>query len=193
MTWNFEFVRNLRHEQEREKRGENMSKLLFEDALAKGPGRHDRFRVAQIIVGLSAGVFLILGLICLLLREHIASWLTSWAVALIMGYLCVRSGSQRLQYLRIYEDRICYKRMFEKSRELHLLPTQYRIKLRYAPPRSGYSITLVFEDLQGKKLLTYHTVSLWPSRFQGEKQPWEIKLFAIGCTVIDDQEVIKNL
>jgi len=110
-----------------------------------------------------------------------------------VAYLSLRSGGQRRQYLRIYEDRICYKRTLEKSGELHLLPTQYQIKLRYAPPRSGYSITLVFEDLQSKKLLTYHAVSLWPSRFQGEKQLWEIKLFAIGCTVIDDQEVIKNL
>jgi len=170
-----------------------MSKLLFEDALAKGPGYHDRFRVVQIILGIFACMFWALGLACLLLSEPTVSWLTSWAVALVVAYLSLRSGGQRRQYLRIYEDRICYKRTLEKSGELHLLPTQYQIKLRYAPPRSGYSITLVFEDLQSKKLLTYHAVSLWPSRFQGEKQLWEIKLFAIGCTVIDDQEVIKNL
>lgn len=169
-----------------------MGRLLFKE----NPGEsHDYVRAnktARVLFAVLTTVFLALGCICLCLEQPIASTFP-FGAAIWSGFCVIKTVLQGQQRLRVFEDRICYKNTYQRREKDVCLPaSQYAIELKRAVPNSGYTVQFVFKKPNGKRLFVYRAVSLVPSRFQEERQPWEVDLFAIGCAVTDPQEVLKN-
>ena len=59
-------------------------------------------------------------------------------------------------------------------------------------PKSGYTIKFIFRKLNNEIIFTYKAVSIIPSMYQAQKYQWEVDLFAIGCDITNDHEIIKN-
>lgn len=166
------------------------SSLLFAEAPEKSEAYMRDHKTKCVTAAVLTAVFLILGLVCLFMKF--------WAVALVplmfailLGMLWVKSVLQKKQYLYVYEDKIRYKTAF-KEKQIFIAPSEYGIELRHTVPRSGYTVKFIFIKPSGEKILTYKAVSLVPSLFQAEKHPWEKELFAVGCEIIDRQEIIIN-
>lgn len=169
-----------------------MSKLLFEETPRKSNEYMRNNKATKIMLALMTTVFLLIGLICLFLKLYLVS-VFPFIFAIWLSFNLMKAFLQEKQHLYIYEDKICYKNTCQrKAKEICVSPYQYTIQLKHATPKSGYTVKFIFRKTDGENLFTYKAVSIIPSMFQAEKQQWEIDLFAIGCTVVDLQEVIKN-
>ena len=145
----------------------------------------------KIILSLSALVFAALAVLCLALREYFVFFIP---LAFFICLLCclLVSVLQSKQYLKVFEDKICYKTTYRKEKEINILPSEYKIELKHATPKSGYTFKMIFRKVNGEKILAYKPVSLVPSLFQSKRNQWEMELYNIGCDILDSEEVIKN-
>ena len=169
-----------------------MSRLLFEEVPRKSKEYMRHHKTEKIILIISASFFSLIGIICLFSQQYLVAAIP-FVFAFLLVFCLIKALLREKQYLRIFDDKICYKRTCQrKEKKIHIFPSQYTIELRPATPKSGYTVKFTFKNDDGEKLFAYKSVSLVPSAFQAEKQKWEIDLFAIGCVVLDPQEVIKN-
>lgn len=169
-----------------------MSKLFFEESPQKSNEYMRDNKATKIMLAVMTIVFLLLGLICLFLKLYLVSAFP-FIFAIWLSFYVMKAFLQEKQYLYIFEDKICYKNTYQrKAREVCISPSQYTIELKHATPKSGYTVKFIFKNGDGQKLFGYKAVSLVPSSFQAEKHQWEDDLFAIGCVILDPQEVIKN-
>lgn len=169
-----------------------MSKLLFEEIPNKSKVYMRSHRNEKIVLTVITAVFVLLGVLCLFLKEYFVA-IIPFVFALWLSFYLIKALLQEKQYLRIFDDKICYKKTYQsKEKEIQICPSQYMIELKYATPKSGYTIKFIFKNGEGKKLFAYKAVSLMPTHFQTQSDQWEDDLFAIGCVILDPQEVIKN-
>ncbi len=122
-------------------------------------------------------------------------FLSAWTIYATITALC-----SRRQYIRIYSDRIVYRKQFQKTEGvLHLRPQDYTIRL-YGTMYSlrGYSypyrnsIEFVFLDADGNTLLSYISPTLYASRKSSPRYKWEDDLLSLGCEIIDYEKIIQN-
>ena len=181
-----------------------MSKLLFEESPEKNEAFLHLRKIDKRMVFIMACLFtlsMLAGIVGAYIELLAYGQLLVWIIlsVVLLGLIAwiwvgwaIMCAQEKIG-LRIYDDKICYKKVFQKEyTQIDLSPSQYMIRLRTAPYRSGYSIYLVFLNLEGKQLLTYKAVSLFPSPYQEPRQQWETDIFNIGCEIIDNGEVIKN-
>ena len=181
-----------------------MSKLLFEEAPEKNewylnylkPRKRMLF-VMACIFSLVTTMAMIAGFIDMYASGMLLGMVIPTVMVLIFNFclwwVWIKTAAIGKVGLRIYDDKICYKKIFQKEyTEISLSPCQYRIRLHHVIPRHGYSVCFEFLDLEGKRFLTYKAASLFPTPYQEPRQQWETDIFNIGCEIIDDGEVIKN-
>ena len=169
-----------------------MSKLLFEEIPNKSKAYMRAHRNEKIVLTVITAVFVLLGMLCLFLKEYFVA-IIPFVFALWLSFYLIKALLQEKQYLRIFDDKICYKKTYQsKEKEIQICPSQYMIELKYATPKSGYTIKFIFKNGEGENLFAYKAVSLMPTPFQTETDQWEDDLFAIGCVILDPREVIKN-
>lgn len=169
---------------------EKKSALLFTEAPEKSEAYVRNHKTEVIMLTVTTAIFLTLGLGCLMMNLWLVS-LVPFAFTVWLGICFILAFLRKKRCLYIYEDKICYKTAF-KEQQICITPSEYSIELLHAMPRSGYTVKFIFRKPNGEKILTYKAVSLVPSPFQAEKKTWEKDLFAIGCGIINDLEVIKN-
>ena len=182
-----------------------MSKLLFEEAPEKNewylnhylnPRKRILF-VTACIFSLVTTMASIVGFVDMY-AEGVLLGCVILAVMMLIFNFCVwwvwiKITALGKVGLHIYDDKIRYKKVFQKEyTEISLSPLQYQIRLHDVLPRKGYSVCFEFLDLEGNRFLTYNAVSMFPSPYQEPRQQWEIDIFAIGCEIIDNGDVIKN-
>ena len=167
-----------------------MNKLLFEEIPNKSKAYMRSNRTAKTVLTVITAIFALLGALCLFLKEYFVA-IIPFVFVFWLGFYLIKTILQEKQYLYIFDDKICYKRTYQRK-EIQIYPSQYLIELKHAAPKSGYTIKFIFKSGAGKKLFVYKAVSLVPSPFQTEKNQWEEDLFAIGCVILDPQEVIIN-
>lgn len=168
-----------------------MSKLLFEEVPQKMGDYIKRYKSLAIMLLIFASIFFLIGLICLLIEAIVS--IIPFVFAILMSILLLKTVLQNKQYLYIYDDKICYKKTFQKSaKEILITPSEYKIELKEAMPKSGYTIKFIFRKLNNEIIFTYKAVSIIPSMYQAQKYQWEVDLFAIGCDITNDHEIIKN-
>lgn len=169
-----------------------MSKLLFEEVPRTSKEYVRSNKTEKTILAVMATVLFLLGFICLFLKLYLVA-VFLFVFAIWLSFYVVKAFLQANQHLRVFDDKICYKNTYQrKTSKICFAPSQYKIELRQAAAKSGYTVKLIFWSLDNEKLFTYKAVSIVPSSFQAPKKQWEIDLFAVGCEVIDRQEVIKN-
>lgn len=168
-----------------------MSKLIFEEIPNKSKAYMRTHRTEKIVITVTIAVFALLGVLCLILKEYLVA-IIPFVFALWSSFYLIKALLQEKQYLRIFDDKICYKKAYQRKKEIQICPSQYLLELKYAAPKSGYTIKFIFKSVAGKKLFVYKAVSLVPAPFQAEKHQWEYDLYTIGCVILDSQEVIKN-
>ena len=104
----------------------------------------------------------------------------------------------RRQFLRIYRDRIVYRKPFQKTEQVfYLHPDRYKIKLHRAGViwgiyPSNFVTELIFLDENGKKLFSYKAPTFHGSPYQSPRRKCEDELLSLGCEIIDPEEVIVN-
>ncbi|MBQ8447968.1 MAG: hypothetical protein IJX27_03435 [Clostridia bacterium] len=169
-----------------------MSKLLFEEGRSKGAEYRKDSLAIKIMLASFAVVFIALLVVCLLLKQYLVTIIPG-ACILITVVTFILSVFQDLQYLSVYEDKITHKKLFfVKAKDIELAPSQYKIEVKNSAPIFGYTVKFVFKNLQGEKILTYRAVSMHPSNLSEKKKQWEKDIFAIGCDIVNEQEVIKT-
>ena len=170
-----------------------MSRLLFEEPLVKDSHHMKNFRLEKAVYLAVGFPFLAMAILCLVFSLYGLSAAMLALFITMMAYWRWTIRRDR-QYIAIYEDKICYKKAFpNKTVELPLAPSQYKILLNRPLPKSGYTVEFCFIDHQNQMIFQYKAVSLIPSKYQAEKADWETALFAIGCEVLDPEEIIVNL
>ena len=169
-----------------------MSKLLFEEVPRKSREYMREQRTRKIMALVMAALFLIFGVVCLFLKLYAISALP-FLFALLFGLVWVELFLQGKQYLHIFDDKICYKKTYQRNgNEIAVSPQEYTVTLQRDFSRRGYTVQFIFMKTSGEKLLTYKAVSLVPSQLQAGQKQWEKDLLAMNCAVIDHQEIIKN-
>ena len=170
-----------------------MSRLLFEEPLVKNSHYMKNSRLEKAVYLTVGCSFLAMALLCLAYSLYGLS-IAMLGLTVTLTVYWIWTIRREGQYLEIYEDKICYKKAFpNKTVELSLSPSQYRIQLNRPLPKSGYTVEFCFIDQQNEILFEYKAVSLIPSKYQAPQAPWETALFAIGCEVADPEEIIVNL
>lgn len=124
----------------------------------------------------------------------------AWTAFSGIAYLC-----SRRQYLRIYPDRILYRKPFQKHEGVLMLsPDQYTIRLYRASAwiyPCKYAVELVFLDeskdtdscQKYKTLLSYKAVTFYAHirYYPGSlKKQWKEELGALGCKIIDYEKIL---
>ncbi len=170
-----------------------MSRLLFEEPLVKNSLYMKNSRLEKTIYLAVGFPFLAMAILCLAYSLYGLS-VAMFALFIVMIIYWRWTIRRERQYLEIYEDKIRYKKAFpNKTVELSLEPSQYKILLNRPLPKSGYTVEFCFIDHQNQMIFQYKAVSLIPSKYQAKKADWETALFAIGCEVLDPEEMIVNL
>ena len=123
----------------------------------------------------------------------------AWTAFSGIAYLC-----SRRQYLRIYADRIVYRKPFQKHEGVLMLsPDRYTIRLYRAGawiyPRK-YAVEMVFLDEsqntascgEYKTLLSYKAVTFYAQApcYPTPPKQWETDLRALGCKIIDYEKIL---
>ena len=150
-----------------------MSKLLFEEIPEESSwyvknSRHDK----TVIITVTC-VFFALGLMCTFLGEHIISTFV-YLIVLWMSFETIKLFLQGKQILRVYDDKICYKKVFDrKIKEIQLQSSEYTVELRDAMPRTGYTVVLIFRNKNHKKVFRYRAVSIKPCYLQESGLKWK--------------------
>lgn len=168
-----------------------MSKLLFEEVPQKSVEYIKRNKSIAIMLIVFTSIFLLIGLVCLFFEAIVS--IIPFVFAILVSIILLITVLQNKQYLYIYDDKICYKKTFQKSgKEIFITPSEYKIELKEAMPKSGYTIKFIFRKLNNEIIFTYKAVSIIPSMYQAQKYQWEVDLFSIGCDITNDHEIIKN-
>lgn len=119
-------------------------------------------------------------------------------LAVWTGYIGIACLCSRRQYIRVYADRIVYRKQFQKSeRIIYLQPQDYKIKLYHSAVVVGsypdkYVIELVFLDAKGEQLFSYKAPTFHRSPWQSPRRKWEDDLLSLGCEIIDYGKIIVN-
>lgn len=170
-----------------------MSRLLFEEFPTKSPQYMKNSRLEKAVYLIIACLFLGMTVLCMIFSLYGLS-AAVFAIFILLLLYWIWTIRREQQFIAIYEDKIRYKKAFpNKTVELPLAPSQYKILLNRPLPKSGYTVEFCFIDHQNQMIFQYKAVSLIPSKYQAKKADWETALFAIGCEVLDPEEMIVNL
>ena len=183
-------------------------KVLFEEA----PGEDRTYRngamLSAILCLVGSACFLVIAVMAVsemwgvLSVEYIGIGAAVVGFFLLFAAACA-SGAvsvlySRRQFLRIYRDRIVYRKPFQKNEQvLCLRPDEYKIKLHrsaviWGNYPSKFVTKLIFWDENGKKLFSYKAPTFHGSPYQSPRRKCEDELLALGCEILDPEEVIIN-
>ena len=88
------------------------------------------------------------------------------------------------QYLLVFTDKIKYKKgLSGKEKQLTIVPSQYKIKLRRLTTRGGYTVWMLFYNQKGKRVLSYKLCQPLTNKRKYD-------LSQIGCEIIDRQTTV---
>ena len=150
-----------------------MSKLLFEEIPEESSWYVKNSRFEKTVIITVTCVFFALGLMCTFLGEHILSILV-YLSALGLSFEATRLFMQGKQILKVYDDKICYKKAFDrKIKEIHMQSSEYTVEMRNAIPNTGDTAVLDFRDKNHKKVLRYRAVSIKSMHLQTPKPKWK--------------------
>ena len=188
-----------------------MEKPLLEEDLAQDR-RYTKWVVYGVVVAwIAAAIFLAMTIFGIsIVREDPDPWIifgiwifpifAAWTAFSGIAYLC-----SRRQYLRIYADRIVYRKPFQKHEGVLMLsPDRYTIRLYRARAwiyPAKYAVELVFLDQnqntdsygEYKTLLSYKTVTFYAyaPRYPGSPtKQWNEELRGLGCKIIDYEKIL---
>ena len=188
-----------------------MEKPLLEEDLAQDR-RYTKWVIKGVVVAwIAASIFLAASIFGLsTVWEDPDPWIifgifmfplfAAWTAFSGIAYLC-----SRRQYLRIYPDRIVYRKPFQKHEGVLMLsPDQYTIRLYRARAwiyPTKYAVELVFLDTpkntascgEYKSLLSYKTVTFYayaPRYPSSPQKQWEEALRGLGCKIIDYEKIL---